>query len=91
MSQVDDWLAFNDEQLQSTDFKILDGAFKTLNKHLTLRSYITGYRPTVADFIIWGSLKGELSDLHIRFQTRGVISHTKYDTTDRISNFRQNL
>ncbi|KAG2184829.1 hypothetical protein INT43_000742 [Umbelopsis isabellina] len=57
-NEVNEWLVFADEQLKSNDFKALDGAYKKLNKHLTLRSYISGYQPTAADFIIWGSLKG---------------------------------
>jgi len=57
-SAVDEWLTFADEQLQSGDFKALDVAFKKLNKHLTLRSYVAGYQPTAADYFIWGSLKG---------------------------------
>jgi glutamyl-tRNA synthetase len=57
---VNEWLIFADEQLQSNDFKALDGAYKKLNQHLTLRSYISGYQPTAADFVIWGSLKGKL-------------------------------
>ncbi|KAG2176818.1 hypothetical protein INT44_007482 [Umbelopsis vinacea] len=55
---VDEWLAFVDEQLQTTDFKALDVAYKKINKHLTLRSYIAGYEPTAADFAIWGTMKG---------------------------------
>jgi glutamyl-tRNA synthetase len=65
---VDEWLVFVDEQLQSTDFKALDGAYKKINKHLTLRSYIAGYEPTAADFAVWGAMKGMCSCLAVAFE-----------------------
>ncbi|KAI8971367.1 tRNA synthetases class I, catalytic domain-containing protein [Pilobolus umbonatus] len=55
---IDQWLDFAESKLSTTDFKALDVAFKQLNKHLTLRSYIVGYQVTIADFVIWGTLRG---------------------------------
>ncbi|ORX57652.1 glutamyl-tRNA synthetase [Hesseltinella vesiculosa] len=58
---IDHWLDFTDNELSTSDFKAQNDAFKVLNKHLTLRSYIVGYSATVADFIIFGALKNSLS------------------------------
>ncbi|KAI8080562.1 tRNA synthetases class I, catalytic domain-containing protein [Thamnidium elegans] len=54
---IDQWLDFAESKLSSTDFKALDATYKELNKYLTLRSYIVGYQVTIADFIIWGTLR----------------------------------
>ena len=54
---IDQWLDFAESKLSSTDFKALDATYKELNKYLTLRSYIVGYSVTIADFVIWGTLK----------------------------------
>ncbi|KAG0171116.1 hypothetical protein DFQ28_001573 [Apophysomyces sp. BC1034] len=55
---VDQWLDFAEAKLGTSDFKLLDVAFKELNKYLTLRSYLVGYNVTLADVIVWGALKG---------------------------------
>ncbi|KAI8979611.1 tRNA synthetases class I, catalytic domain-containing protein [Mycotypha africana] len=54
---VDKWLDFAETKLASNDFKALDAVYKELNKYLTLRSYIVGYNVTIADFVIWGTLR----------------------------------
>ncbi|KAI9269578.1 tRNA synthetases class I, catalytic domain-containing protein [Helicostylum pulchrum] len=54
---IDQWLDFAESKLSSTDFKALDATYKELNKYLTLRSYIVGYQVTIADFVIWGTLR----------------------------------
>ncbi|KAG2222556.1 hypothetical protein INT45_002687 [Circinella minor] len=54
---VDQWLDFAETKLATSDFKALDGSFKELNKYLTLRSYLVGYQPSLADFVVWGALK----------------------------------
>ncbi|RCH98775.1 hypothetical protein CU097_014712 [Rhizopus azygosporus] len=54
---VDQWLDVVESELSTTDFKALDVSYKKLNKHLTLRSYITGYKVTAADFAVWGALR----------------------------------
>ncbi|KAI9248794.1 tRNA synthetases class I, catalytic domain-containing protein [Phascolomyces articulosus] len=55
---VDRWLDFAESKLATADFKALDVSFKELNKYLTLRSYLVGYQPSLADFAVWGALKG---------------------------------
>jgi glutamyl-tRNA synthetase len=47
--------------LATADFKALDGTYKELNKYLTLRSYFVGYSVTLADFVIWGALRGKVA------------------------------
>ncbi|KAI8150381.1 tRNA synthetases class I, catalytic domain-containing protein [Fennellomyces sp. T-0311] len=54
---VDQWLDFAESKLATADFKALDASFKELNKYLTLRSYLVGYQPSLADFVVWGALK----------------------------------
>ncbi|RCH84867.1 hypothetical protein CU098_004313 [Rhizopus stolonifer] len=54
---IDQWLDFAESKLSTSDFKSLDATYKELNKYLTLRSYIVGYHATIADYIIWGSLR----------------------------------
>lgn len=55
---VDHWLDFAESKLATSDFKQLDAAYKELNKYLTLRSYLVGYQPSLADFVVWGALRG---------------------------------
>ncbi|KAI9480711.1 MAG: tRNA synthetases class I, catalytic domain-containing protein [Benjaminiella poitrasii] len=55
---IDQWLDFAESKLATSDFKALDAVYKELNKYLTLRSYIVGYQVTLADFVIWGALRG---------------------------------
>ncbi|KAL0094658.1 tRNA synthetases class I, catalytic domain-containing protein [Phycomyces blakesleeanus] len=55
---VDQWLDFAESKLSISDFKALDATYKELNKHLTLRSFIVGYQLTLADFVVWGALRG---------------------------------
>lgn len=54
---IDQWLDVVESELSTTDFKALDVSYKKLNKHLTLRSYIIGYKVTAADFAVWGALR----------------------------------
>ncbi|CAO3617876.1 unnamed protein product [Mucor fragilis] len=54
---IDQWLDFAETKLATSDFKSLDATYKELNKHLTLRSYIVGYQVTIADLVIWGTLR----------------------------------
>lgn len=54
---IDQWLDFAETKLATSDFKSLDATYKELNKYLTLRSYIVGYQVTIADLVIWGTLR----------------------------------
>lgn len=60
---MDQWVDFAAVKLGTSDFKQLDAGFKELNKYLTLRSYIVGYQLSLADFVVWGALKGKQSSL----------------------------
>ncbi|KAJ1925396.1 glutamate--tRNA ligase [Tieghemiomyces parasiticus] len=55
--QLPYWLDFTRNELASGDFKQLGQTFETLNRHLTLRSFLAGYTPTEADFAVWGALR----------------------------------
>ncbi|KAI8061564.1 tRNA synthetases class I, catalytic domain-containing protein [Gongronella butleri] len=54
---IDQWVDFAEVKLLTNDFKAQSEAFKVLNKHLTLRSFIVGYSLSIADFAIFGALK----------------------------------
>ncbi|EPB85312.1 glutamyl-tRNA synthetase [Mucor circinelloides 1006PhL] len=54
---IDQWLDFAETKLATSEFKSLDATYKELNKYLTLRSYIVGYQVTIADLVIWGTLR----------------------------------
>jgi glutamyl-tRNA synthetase len=43
--------------LETSDFKILGAAFDEINHHLTLRTFLVGYKLSLADFVVWGALK----------------------------------
>ncbi|CAO3630667.1 unnamed protein product [Cunninghamella blakesleeana] len=58
---VDQWVDFAQLKLETADFKAQNEAFRELNKYLTLRSYIVGYSVSIADFVIFGALKGSLA------------------------------
>jgi glutathione S-transferase len=56
-TQVDNWVDFTQDSLSSSDFKPILSAMKTLDTHLTLRSYIVGHAISLADFAVWGALR----------------------------------
>jgi len=53
--------------LETNDFKILEAAFGEINHHLTLRTFMVGYKLSLADIIIWGALKSIVKFLFISF------------------------
>ncbi|GBB83543.1 hypothetical protein RclHR1_10240004 [Rhizophagus clarus] len=56
-TMVDHWVDFATDKLKTNDFKILEAAFDEINHHLTLRTFLVGYKLSLADIIIWGALK----------------------------------
>lgn len=52
-----EWVNFSYEKLLVKDFKKLSIALEKLEAHLNLRSFIVGYKITVADIAIWGALR----------------------------------
>ncbi|CAH1756766.1 414_t:CDS:10 [Entrophospora sp. SA101] len=55
--QIDQWIDYSIDNLETTDFKKLDKALDEINHHLTLRTFFVQYNFTLADIIIWGALK----------------------------------
>ena len=55
-SQVEEWKK-RAEQFSTKDRKELDQAFKELDSHLTLRSYIVGYAQTDADLAVYQTIR----------------------------------
>lgn len=56
-TQSDYWIDFS-TKLNTGDFKALSGLLDTLNSHLCLRSFFVGHSLTIADFAVYGALKG---------------------------------
>ena len=55
--QVEEWVK-RAADFEPLDFKALDKPMKELDSHLTLRSHVVGYAMTLADMIVWGTLRG---------------------------------
>lgn len=56
-SNFGEWLDIA-KMISSPDFKVVGEALQRLEVELTLRSYLSGYKLSLADFIVWGALKG---------------------------------
>ncbi|KAF9420799.1 hypothetical protein BGZ94_009034 [Podila epigama] len=56
-SLIDEFIDKSQDIVNASDFKTLSVIFQQLNHHLTLRSYIVGYKVTAADIALWGALK----------------------------------
>ncbi|TDL29172.1 glutamate-tRNA ligase [Rickenella mellea] len=48
-----------------TDFKQLTTSLDTLDDHLALRTFLVGHELSVADWLVWGSIKGSLKPLGV--------------------------
>lgn len=53
----DEWVQFAYEKLTNKNFKELSVSLEKLESHLNFRSYIIGYRITLADIAVWGCLR----------------------------------
>lgn len=52
-----EWISFADSELTIKDFKKLAVSLEKLDAQLNFRSFITGYKPSVADVAVWGALR----------------------------------
>ncbi|CCH44342.1 glutamyl-tRNA synthetase [Wickerhamomyces ciferrii] len=52
-----EWIKFGAEELTIKDFKKLATSLEKLDSHLNYRSFIVGYKPSLADVAVWGSLR----------------------------------
>ncbi|KZT51249.1 glutamate-tRNA ligase [Calocera cornea HHB12733] len=57
-SQVEPYLQQAAQLASLTAFAEVTGALDGLDDHLALRTYLSGHSPTVADWALWGALKG---------------------------------
>ena len=57
--QVDHWLEFSVNSLASASD--ISGALYRLNKSLAPVAFLVGHSMTLADFAVWGALKGLLT------------------------------
>ncbi len=55
--KIDHWVDYAADKLETNDFKTLEIAFDEINHHLTLRTFLVGYKLSLADIIVWGALK----------------------------------
>ena len=56
-SSVQEWID-RASAFAPTSFKSVEGPLLELDAHLTLRSYVVGYKLTPADLALWGALRG---------------------------------
>ncbi|MCJ1287625.1 hypothetical protein MMC26_006977 [Xylographa opegraphella] len=54
---IHEWLG-RTTSFHAVDFKSIEGPMQEVDAHLTLRSYLVGYTATMADFSIWGAIRG---------------------------------
>ncbi|CAG8651553.1 10920_t:CDS:2, partial [Acaulospora morrowiae] len=54
---IDQWIDFALDKLGSSDFKVIEAALEEIDHHLTLRTFLVGYKLTLADIFVWGTLK----------------------------------
>ncbi|EFR02332.1 glutamyl-tRNA synthetase [Nannizzia gypsea CBS 118893] len=55
--QVSEWIV-RSLDLTALDFKSIEKPLNELESHFTLRSFIVGYSLTLADIIVWGTIRG---------------------------------
>jgi len=52
-----EWIKFGSEELTIKDFKKISVSLEKLDSHLNYRSFIVGYKPSLADIAVWGYLR----------------------------------
>lgn len=58
--QISAWLDFAQDKIVGvTAFDALGTVADRLDQHLTLRSFVSGYAPSAADFALYGAIKGQ--------------------------------
>ncbi|KAF3481111.1 uncharacterized protein GIQ15_03870 [Arthroderma uncinatum] len=55
--QVSEWIS-RSLDLTVGDFKSIEQPLRELDSHLTLRSFVVGYSLTLADLVVWGTIRG---------------------------------
>ncbi|KAH3679437.1 hypothetical protein WICMUC_000982 [Wickerhamomyces mucosus] len=53
-----EWIEFGQNELSVKDFKKLSVSLEKLDAHLNYRSFVLGYRTSLADIAAWGSIRG---------------------------------
>ncbi|KAK6498727.1 hypothetical protein TWF481_011302 [Arthrobotrys musiformis] len=53
-----EWITFTAERIIGADYRSATKAIEELDSHLTLRSFIVGYAPSIADIAVYGALRG---------------------------------
>ena len=46
------------DSLANQDFKVLDPQLRNLDRHLLLRSFVSGYSLSAIDIALWGAVRG---------------------------------
>ncbi|KAF3904084.1 hypothetical protein ABW20_dc0106374 [Dactylellina cionopaga] len=54
----EEWITFAAGRLIGVDYRSATKAIEELDSHLTLRTFIVGYAPSVADIAVYGALRG---------------------------------
>ncbi|EPS37756.1 hypothetical protein H072_8557 [Dactylellina haptotyla CBS 200.50] len=54
----EEWITFTATRLIGADYRSAAKAIEELDSHLTLRTFIVGYTPSIADIAVYGALRG---------------------------------
>ncbi|EWC43394.1 hypothetical protein DRE_07693 [Drechslerella stenobrocha 248] len=54
----EEWIEFTTARLIGVDYRAAVKAIEELDAHLTLRTFIVGYTPSIADVAVYGALRG---------------------------------
>ncbi|RVD88025.1 uncharacterized protein DFL_002224 [Arthrobotrys flagrans] len=54
----EEWITFTATRILGADYRAATKAIEELDSHLTLRTFIVGYSPSIADIAVYGALRG---------------------------------
>ncbi|KAK6523808.1 hypothetical protein TWF281_001776 [Arthrobotrys megalospora] len=54
----EEWITFTTTRILGADYRAVTKAIEELDSHLTLRTFIVGYSPSIADIAVYGALRG---------------------------------
>ncbi|KAF3935255.1 hypothetical protein ABW19_dt0203468 [Dactylella cylindrospora] len=80
----EEWITFTSTRLIGVDYRSALKAIEELDSHLTLRSFIVGYTPSIADLAIYGAIRGNV-------QSYSLIRKPTYVNVNRWAKYLESL
>ncbi|KAF3912834.1 hypothetical protein AA313_de0202828 [Arthrobotrys entomopaga] len=80
----EEWLTFAESRLTGADYRAVVKVVEELDSHLTLRTFMVGYTPSIADIAIYGSLRGNV-------QFYSLVRKPTYVNAHRWSKFMESI